>query len=72
MEITERDLRTMVRQVIARRAGHEPPTELAPAVLKHASHAKFVFVIDGDPDGRCVIEPAVACTHCGYCQSLGH
>jgi hypothetical protein len=23
-------------------------------------------------DGVCIIEPAVACNHCGYCKSVGH
>lgn len=23
-------------------------------------------------EGACLIEPAVRCTHCGYCQSYGH
>ena len=23
-------------------------------------------------DGPCLIEPAVLCNHCGYCQSYGH
>jgi hypothetical protein len=26
----------------------------------------------GDGEGACLIEPAVRCTHCGYCLSLGH
>ena len=26
----------------------------------------------GDGDGACLIEPAVRCNHCGYCQSYGH
>ena len=25
-----------------------------------------------DTDGPCMIEPAVACNHCGYCKSYGH
>jgi hypothetical protein len=29
-------------------------------------------VAGGDADGACLIEPAVRCTHCGYCQSYGH
>ena len=36
----------------------------------HSSHA--LFTIEGDPEGRCVIEPGVACNHCGYCRSYGH
>jgi hypothetical protein len=23
-------------------------------------------------EGACVIEPAVRCNHCGFCQSYGH
>ena len=38
----------------------------------HASHALLPLGPGGDADGRCVIEPAVHCTHCGYCQSMGH
>jgi hypothetical protein len=39
----------------------------------HASHGLiFTSGGGGDDEGRCLIEPAVACTHCGYCQSLGH
>jgi hypothetical protein len=26
----------------------------------------------GGDDGACLIEPTVRCTHCGFCQSLGH
>jgi len=42
----------------------------------HASHGRLP-VRGGGPgtdgeDGACVIEPAVRCTHCGYCQSYGH
>jgi hypothetical protein len=31
-------------------------------------------VLAGDAvgDGACLIEPAVGCNHCGYCQSYGH
>jgi len=38
----------------------------------HASHARLGLVGGGDADGQCLIEPSVRCTHCGYCQSLGH
>jgi hypothetical protein len=31
------------------------------------------MVPDGsEADGPCIIEPAVMCTHCGYCKSYGH
>ena len=46
----------------------------------HLSHARFVIdrhLTDrqgaaDEAGGRCVIEPAVVCTHCGYCLSYGH
>ena len=38
----------------------------------HASHGLFPVLRGGDSDGACLIEPAVRCTHCGYCQSYGH
>lgn len=36
----------------------------------HASHAMYLTLVNvGD---ACLIEPAVACNHCGYCKSHGH
>ncbi len=49
-----------------------PPIPVAEAGRPHASHGLLVLGPTGDADGRCVIEPAVACTHCGYCQSMGY
>ena len=37
---------------------------------RHASHHLYVSLVN--VDGSCVIEPAVACDHCGYCKSHGH
>ena len=39
----------------------------------HSSHL-VLKVLPGSAidDGACVIEPAVRCNHCAYCQSLGH
>jgi hypothetical protein len=44
-----------------------------PASSDHASHI-LLKVIPGSQidDGMCVIEPAVRCNHCGFCQSYGH
>jgi hypothetical protein len=73
MEISEQDLRAMVRDAIARHVRPEPP-KLPPTAgtSAHASHGLLTLATGGDPEGRCLIEPAVACTHCGYCQSMGH
>ena len=77
--MTEQELRGLVRDAIAR-AGigppahggtHAAPPHAAPAPAGHGSHALFTLP-PGDPDGRCMIEPGVACNHCGYCKSFGH
>ena len=73
--MNERELRRLVRAAIAREAGvaadeqAQPP--MAVVARHHASHR--VFALPGaDPDGRCMIEPAAICEHCGYCTSYGH
>ena len=60
--------RTGARRRSARpRAAPDP----APAFSRsHASHLRLPLVRGGDDDGACLIEPAVRCNHCGYCQSL--
>lgn len=68
------EIRELVRDAIAR---HTRPEAAAPSARpsfegRHASHGRFVLVAGGDGDGTCLIEPAVLCNHCGYCQSLGH
>jgi hypothetical protein len=73
MQISEQELREMVRDAIARQ--RQAPAEPLPApggFRTHASHGLLTLVTGGDPDGQCLIEPAVRCNHCGYCQSMGH
>jgi hypothetical protein len=75
MELSEQELRTMIRDAIARHVGgaDQPrPAAAAPAgsFRSHASHGLLIVAAPGDD--ACVIEPAVRCDHCGYCKSLGH
>ncbi len=84
--LTDDELRGLVRDAIARVRGQAPgappPRELPTPVIAspghvagatvHASQVLFVLGPGGDADGNCVIEPAVRCNHCGYCQSYGH
>jgi len=77
MEISEQELRGMIRDAIARHSGNAAAHEFEAVPLAervsagaHASHGRFLLVPSGD--GECIIEPAVRCNHCGYCQSLGH
>jgi hypothetical protein len=73
MEISDQELRAMVRDAIARH-GHQRVAESpsVDAARSHSSHGLLTLVTGGDPEGRCLIEPTVRCNHCGYCQSMGH
>ena len=70
-------LRALVRDAVARHLGREAagpgaaPAPLASLRL-HPSHYRYALTSGGDETGPCLIEPTVACNHCGYCQSHGH
>ncbi len=78
--MTEEELRSLVRQAIARQASaplsvHAPVAgSLHPSgsLRLHPSHGLFVVPTGSDADGPCSIEPSVMCNHCGYCKSYGH
>ena len=73
MEISDEDLRTMVREAVGRLARSGPAAAPhADPLPAHASHGRLALIAGGDGQGGCLIEPAVSCTHCGYCQSMGH
>jgi hypothetical protein len=68
----------MIRESIVRHAGSSGSVrrpgggpDPATAFSAHVSHLQLPLV-RGDDDGGCLIEPAVRCTHCGFCQSFGH
>lgn len=77
--MTEQEIREIVRRVIAQReavasgsadpAGPSWSPVSGGSVHQHVSHALFVIPAQGE---ACVIEPGVACNHCGYCKSYGH
>ena len=70
--MNEDALRAMIREAIAKRGGtgeQEPPPSQRLALAAHASHFRYALPDSGGP---CLIEPAVQCNHCGYCQSHGH
>jgi hypothetical protein len=76
MSITEQEIRDLVREALARHAGSAPDPgglmDAAAQARRHASHTLLPLASGGDGDGMCIIEPAVRCTHCGYCLSYGH
>ena len=77
--MNEQDVRALVREAIERHLGRAVrdayPSPLTPHPLfpSHPSHL-LLTVLPGSEaeDGLCVIEPAVRCNHCGFCQSYGH
>jgi hypothetical protein len=69
--MTDEEIRTVVRQVLAARAAAQTPAR-APAGVSHASFVRLHMVVPTEPGSPCVIEPAVTCNNCGYCVSHGH
>lgn len=71
--MTDQELRALVRDAIARHlhAGQDAGPADVPCEA-HASHARFRLLRMDDGDTACLIEPAVRCNHCGFCQSYGH
>jgi hypothetical protein len=71
--MNEDALRALVRDAVARHlgtgedAGTDRPVPVRFA--SHASHFRYALPPSGGP---CLIEPAVQCNHCGYCESHGH
>jgi hypothetical protein len=75
MQVSESELRAMVRDAVARHASGAAaaaPPPVIDACRLHASHGRLPLVRGGDDDGACLIEPAVRCNHCGFCLSFGH
>jgi hypothetical protein len=73
--MNEEALRALVREAVTRHLGGQTEPPSAPStvrltVLNHPSHYRFTNLPESD--GPCIIEPSVACNHCGYCQSHGH
>jgi hypothetical protein len=73
--MNEDALRALIRQAVARQLTPEAPGTTRPTVTEpltfvmHASHFRYALPGSGE---ACLIEPAVTCNHCGYCQSHGH
>ena len=84
--MNEQDVRALVREAIERHLGRpekrvretfsgdpEEKGSRSPFSSSHASHILLRVLPGSDVhEGTCVIEPAVRCNHCGFCQSYGH
>jgi hypothetical protein len=73
--MTDDEIRQLVRSAIARHLGG-PVTAPAPPGPSTAPAVPMAFVRYPIPraagDVMCLIEPAVRCNHCGYCECHGH
>ena len=75
--MTDDEIRQLVRGAIARHLGGAPSPDVAPAAqpapvqLLPMAFARYTIPRAPD-DAMCMIEPAVRCNHCGYCQCHGH
>lgn len=78
--MTDDELRALIRDTVAqqlgaRQLGARPWGHAAAPVVvlrEHPSHYRYALASGDEADGPCLIEPAVRCNHCGYCQSHGH
>jgi hypothetical protein len=76
--VTDDELRTLVRDAVARHLGSGAIDPSSPAAMPvplwrvHPSFGKFLVPRGTEQDGPCLIEPTVHCNHCGFCQSYGH
>ena len=73
--MNEEALRALVKEAVGRQLGAQPAHPSPPFAsplpwLAHPSQYRYTTLPESD--GRCIIEPGVACNHCGYCQSHGH
>jgi hypothetical protein len=68
----ENEVRTLVREAIARQSRRDPEPAIVAGWREQVSHGRLPLARGGDGDGACLIEPAVRCNHCGYCLSFGH
>jgi hypothetical protein len=72
--MNEDALRAIIRETIARVSARGGESSLgdAPKLFHMASHPSAYQYALPPSDGPCIIEPGVACNHCGYCQTHGH
>lgn len=77
----EAELRALIRDAVARHLGQVPAGPASPAAparsgthgTAHAGHPSQALYLTLSTGGdACLIEPAVGCTHCGYCKTHGY
>lgn len=75
--MTDDEIRQLIRSAIARHLGSDEvratsaAVSSGPAPIVPMAFARYHLPRAAD-DVMCLIEPAVKCNHCGYCQCHGH
>ena len=73
--MTDEEIRLLIRAAIAKHLGPAaapfPGQTSVPAPAVPISFSRYEIPRAPD-DVMCVIEPAVKCNHCGFCQCHGH
>jgi len=74
--MTDDEIRALVRMAIQKHLGATVPAPLEavppqPPATANISFGRYLLPRAED-DTMCLIEPAVRCNHCGYCQCHGH
>ena len=73
--MTDDELRALVREIVAERLAAVTGPHVSKSEQereRHASHMLLHVTPGAESGGACLIEPAVRCNFCGYCQSVGH
>jgi hypothetical protein len=68
----EQALRELVREALSRHSGAVESGARGTSLLRFVADASSYRYDLPKSDGPCLIEPAVQCNHCGYCESHGH
>jgi len=72
--MTEEQVREIVREVVSERLGAPRAVSAGTSgdCRSHPSHMLLRVAPGAESGGLCLIEPAVRCNLCGFCQSYGH
>jgi hypothetical protein len=68
----EQALRELVREALSRHLGGGESAAGGASPRRFVADASNYRYNLPKSDGPCLIEPAVQCNHCGYCESHGH
>jgi hypothetical protein len=71
------EIRALIRVAIEKHLGTASPAEGSdPSALLARGQTPLSFsrypLPRAEGDSQCLIEPAVRCNHCGYCECHGH